>query len=62
MARLAVALEEFGAPIGLQGEKAGPGVLDGMSVEFLAKEDLIQMKRQVGRPQDLADIKALESG
>jgi hypothetical protein len=96
VARLGLALEEFGAPIGKEGEArfaeldrqmlrlgvppamadimnfAGdrpfeeawqrrvPGLLDGIEVDFPAKQDLIDMKRGVGRPQDLADIRSLE--
>jgi hypothetical protein len=37
--------------------------LDGLPVFFLSKDLLIQNKRAVGRPQDLADLEALgESG
>ncbi len=35
--------------------------LDGIPVFILSKEALIRNKRAVGRPQDLADIAALES-
>lgn len=94
--RLAVALKEFGAPIGDAGAKtfetvdrqmvrlgvppamvdvlnfAGDepfekvwsrrvtGQLAGVEVAFPSKEDLVAIKRAAGRPQDLADIKALE--
>ncbi len=34
--------------------------LDGVSVNMISKEHLIQNKRAVGRPQDLADVKKLE--
>lgn len=34
--------------------------LDGIPVSILSKDALIQNKRAVGRPQDLADIDALE--
>ncbi len=34
--------------------------LDGIPVFILSKESLIRNKRAVGRPQDLADIEALE--
>lgn len=34
--------------------------LDGMPVFILSKQALIENKRAVGRPQDLADLKALE--
>jgi predicted nucleotidyltransferase len=36
-----------------------PGVLDGVDVAFIAKQDLIANKRAVGRPEDLADIARL---
>ena len=32
----------------------------GISVPVLAKEDLLEQKRKVGRPKDIEDIKALE--
>jgi hypothetical protein len=35
--------------------------LDGIPVFILAKDALIRNKRAVGRPQDIADLKALES-
>lgn len=35
--------------------------LHGINVKILSKKSLIQMKRKSGRPQDLEDIKALES-
>jgi len=35
--------------------------LDGIPVFILAKDALIRNKRAVGRPQDIADLKVLES-
>ena len=35
------------------------GVLDGVEVQFVCKEDLIMNKQTVGRPQDLADVERL---
>ncbi len=35
-------------------------VLDGLSVPFISKADLIENKRQVGRLRDLADVEELE--
>ena len=37
-------------------------ILDGIPVFILGKDALIQNKRAVGRPQDLADLAALEEG
>jgi predicted nucleotidyltransferase len=34
--------------------------LDGVVIAVAALDDLLAMKRAVGRPQDLADIEALE--
>jgi len=34
--------------------------IDGVSVSFISKEDLIENKRQVGRLRDLADVEELE--
>ncbi len=34
--------------------------LGSAQVDILCKKDLIQMKKDAGRPQDLADVKALE--
>jgi hypothetical protein len=36
-----------------------PGVIDGVDVAFIAKQDLIANKLAVGRPEDLADIARL---
>ena len=36
------------------------GSIDGIELEFPSKEDLIAMKRDAGRKQDLADIETLE--
>ena len=36
-----------------------PAELEGIPVFILAKDALIQNKRAVGRPQDLADLDAL---
>lgn len=36
-----------------------PGVLDRVDVFFVSKADLIENKRAVGRPEDLADIERL---
>jgi len=38
------------------------GTLDGIPAFILAKDALIRNKRAVGRPQDLADLAALEEG
>lgn len=38
------------------------GVLDGIEVAFIARQDLIANKRAVGRPEDLADIARLGEG
>lgn len=35
------------------------GVLDGVDVFFVCKDDLITNKRAVGRPEDLADVERL---
>jgi hypothetical protein len=35
--------------------------LSGKKVPVLAKKELIRMKKKVGRPQDLEDVRALES-
>lgn len=35
--------------------------VEGQTVQLLAKSALLEMKRQSGRPQDLEDIRALES-
>lgn len=35
-------------------------VADGLSVPFVSRDSLLAMKRLAGRPQDLADIAALE--
>jgi len=37
-------------------------ILDGIPVSTLGKDALIRNKRAVGRPQDLADLAALEDG
>jgi hypothetical protein len=37
-----------------------PAILDGIPVFILGKDALIRNKRAVGRPQDLADLAALE--
>ena len=39
-----------------------PAILDGIPVFILGKDALIRNKRAVGRPQDLADLAALEEG
>lgn len=36
------------------------GTLDEVKVCFPSKEDLIQMKLEAGRPQDLVDVTSLE--
>jgi len=36
------------------------GKLDGVTVHFISKNDLLANKRAVGRPEDLADIARLE--
>ena len=36
------------------------GTLDGIEVFFPSRDDLIQIKREAGRPQDLADVARLE--
>jgi hypothetical protein len=35
--------------------------IDGMSVPFISREDLLANKRASGRAQDLADIEALDT-
>ena len=37
-----------------------PGALDGIQVFFPSRDDLIQIRREAGRPQDLADVARLE--
>jgi hypothetical protein len=37
------------------------GALDGVELFFPSRSDLIRMKREVGRPQDLADVARLEA-
>jgi hypothetical protein len=36
-------------------------VVEGLSIPFISKSDLIENKRQVGRLRDLADVEELES-
>jgi len=36
--------------------------VDGLRVPFLGRATLLKNKRAVGRPQDLADVDALETG
>ena len=38
------------------------GALGSQSVPFLGRESFVRNKRAAGRPQDLADIDALEPG
>jgi hypothetical protein len=40
-------------------ERRVAGLLDGVDVAFVAKEDLIANKRAVARPEDLADVARL---
>lgn len=42
-------------------ERADVVDLDGASIRVVAIDDLLSMKRAAGRPQDLADIDALEA-
>jgi hypothetical protein len=42
-------------------ERREAGHLDGVSVWFIGKLDLVANKRAVGRPEDLADIARLEA-
>jgi hypothetical protein len=35
--------------------------IEGLSISVLGREDLVRNKKVVGRPQDLADVKRLES-
>ena len=44
----------------LKGKRIGRVDTSGGSVRLLNRHDLIDMKRASGRPQDLADVKALE--
>ncbi len=37
-----------------------PGLLDGVPVSFLGREDLLRNKRASGRPKDIADLSNLE--
>ena len=37
-------------------------VVNGMTVPFIGREDLVVNKRAVGRPQDLADVERLSAG
>lgn len=50
---------------GVEFDDAWPGRLvldiDGQTVHLLGRDDLIRNKRAAGRPQDLADIAALQS-
>jgi predicted nucleotidyltransferase len=41
-------------------ERADVVDLDGLAIRVVALDDLLAMKRAAGRPQDLADIEALE--
>ena len=45
----------------LKGRKTNKRVLRDQTIYVLNLEDLIAMKKEAGRPQDLADIEALES-
>lgn len=45
----------------LKGKKAKTIETTGGTIRVLSREDLIVMKRASGRPQDLADIEALEN-
>jgi hypothetical protein len=37
-------------------------IASGVSATFVSRGDLIEMKRQAGRPQDLEDVRRLEGG
>ena len=39
--------------------RRAPGLIDGVEVAFIGKEDLIANKLEVGRPEDLADVARL---
>ncbi len=41
--------------------RRGTVTLDGVVIPLIAKDDLIRNKKAVGRPQDLADVAALEA-
>lgn len=41
-------------------ERRVVSTIDGVRVNFIAREDLISNKKAAGRPQDLRDVKALE--
>lgn len=43
-------------------ERREPGVLDGVDVSFISKQDLIANKLAVARPEDLADVARLSGG
>jgi len=47
-------------PYGTMRDRADRVELDGIVVAVAALDDLLAMKRAAGRPQDLADIEALE--
>lgn len=60
--RVMRALTAFGAPTHnvTEDDFAAPGITSGEPVFVLSREDLIRNKRASARPQDLADVAALE--
>lgn len=49
-----------GVDLGTAWAHRAAGHLDGVEVQFIGREELIQNKRAVGRPEDLADLARLE--
>ncbi len=43
-------------------DRRAPGLVDGVNVAFISRQDLIANKLAVGRPEDLADVARLTGG